>query len=98
MTQSEHRKALLLAKIDAQRTIFRLELRVARSGFRPLHALLSLLGVEGVLGSALSAAVDGGGGRALSLLRVVALVVASVMSLFGSHRERPAEPPGDPTA
>jgi len=90
MTDAEHRKSLLLARIDAQRTIFRLELRVARAGFRPLNALLSLVGLEGATGSLVSSLV-GEGGRALSLVRVVVLLVGSVLSLLGARREGKGE-------
>lgn len=46
MTELEHQKALLAAKIDAHRTILGLELHAARVAFDPLPATLSLLGVD----------------------------------------------------
>ena len=43
MTDADHRKALLLAKIEAHRTIFQLELRLARASFDPIGSMLSLI-------------------------------------------------------
>ena len=47
MKDADYRKALLLTRIDAHRTILRLEIRCARSSFNPWNAALGLLGGSG---------------------------------------------------
>jgi hypothetical protein len=49
MNDLEYRKELLLAKIDAHRQIFRLEVHTARSDFDPLAAALRFAGVDRAL-------------------------------------------------
>ncbi len=47
MKDADYRKALLLTRIDAHRTILRLEIRCARSSFSPWNVALGLLGGSG---------------------------------------------------
>jgi hypothetical protein len=49
MNECEYQKALLLAKIDAHRTVLGLEVRAARAAFDPLGIALSFLGVDRAL-------------------------------------------------
>ena len=46
MTGLDYQKALLIAKIDAHRTVLGLKVRAARAAFDPLGIALSLLGVD----------------------------------------------------
>ncbi len=46
MTEFEHQKELLKAKIDAHVTILGLEIRAAHATFDPVGTALSLLGVD----------------------------------------------------
>lgn len=61
MRDTEHRKALLCARIEAHRTVAGLELRLARASFDPLGSLLLLFGLDRTLaraaGSVLRAAL-----------------------------------------
>jgi hypothetical protein len=81
VTDADYRRALLLTKIEAQRALLGLELRLARASFHPLGALLSLLGFDGAVGGTVAASVrsvlgrsDGGLGTALVPLLVAALL------------------------
>ena len=49
MNERDYQKALLLAKIDAHRSVLGLEVRAARAAFDPLGITLSLLGVDRAL-------------------------------------------------
>jgi len=47
--ERDYQKALLMAKIDAHRTVVGLEVRAARAAFDPLGIALSFLGVDRAL-------------------------------------------------
>ena len=49
MKERDYQKALLMAKIDAHRTVVGLEARAARAAFDPLGIALSFLGVDRAL-------------------------------------------------
>jgi hypothetical protein len=81
VTQDDYERALLLTKIEAQRSILGLELRLARAGFDPVRTLFSFLGVDrAVAGSvawslrSLLGGPDGLGGGALIPVLVAALL------------------------
>jgi hypothetical protein len=105
VSEADYRRALLLAKIEAQRSLLGLELRLARATVHPLGALLSLLGFDATLGGNVAASVrsllgrsDGGLGTAL-----VPLLVAALLPLVDRLRrpdaaagDRPATGPAEP--
>jgi len=81
VTQAEYERALLLTKIEAQRSVLRLEWRLARASFDPMRAVFSLFGLDhAVAGSvawslrSLLGRSDGFGGGALVPLLVAALL------------------------
>ena len=97
MNDAEYRKALLLTKIEAHRTILRLETRLARASFDPWGAVLSLLGVDGAVAGAVASSL-----RSLLVGRpdglhaggaLVPLLVAALMPLVQGLRseEKPKE-------
>ena len=49
MKERDYQKALLVAKIDAHRSILGLEVRAARTAFDPLGIALSFLGLDRAL-------------------------------------------------
>ncbi len=49
MNERDYQKALLVAKIDAHRSVLGLEVRAARASFDPLGIALSFLGVDRAL-------------------------------------------------
>jgi hypothetical protein len=49
VNETDFRKQLLLARIDAHRSIFRLELRSASQSFDPLSKVLGWVGVDRAL-------------------------------------------------
>jgi len=57
VTDAAHRKALLLARIEAHRTIADLEVRCARATFDPWGSVLSVLGVDGAATTAVASTV-----------------------------------------
>jgi hypothetical protein len=104
VTQDEYERALLLTKIEAQRSVLGLEIRLARAGFDPMRTALSLLGVDRAaagsvawsLRSLFGGGPDGlGGGGAL-----VPVLVAALLPLVERFRTNPDEvsapaaPPG----
>lgn len=97
MTAAEYRKALLLAKIEAHRSVLRLELRCARATLDPLSEVLTLVGVDrGLAGTAVAAFRSLGGGAPARLhggAAIVPLVVAALLPLVGGLRaeEKPDE-------
>ena len=95
MSEADYRRALLLTRIEAQRSLLGLELRLARATIHPLGALLSLLGFDGALGGNVAAVLgraDGGLGA------LVPLLVAALLPLVDRLR-RPDPAGGDrPTA
>lgn len=103
MNEAQYRKALLLTRIDAHRSILRLELRLARSTVDPWGTLLSLLGVDGALtgaiASSLRSILGGRPGDPESASAIVPLLVAALLPLVETLRpqEKPtAEPPAKP--
>ena len=81
MTQAEYERALLLTKIEAQRFVLGLELRLARASFDPMGAVFSLLGVDRAAAGSLVASLgsllglrEGLGGGAIVPLLVGALL------------------------
>lgn len=95
MTDADYRRALLLAKIDAQRTILGLELRLARGSIHPLGALLALVGLDGGVAGTVATSVrsifgrrDGDLGTAL-----VPLLVAALLPLLDRLRRADAPAP-----
>jgi hypothetical protein len=49
VNERDYQKALLVAKIDAHRSVLGLEVRAARASFDPLGIALSFLGVDRAL-------------------------------------------------
>jgi hypothetical protein len=99
VTDAEYRRELLLTRIEAHRTVLRLELRCARATLHPLDAVLSLLGVDaGVAGTVAASlrAVLGGPADVSSVGTVVPLVVAALLPLVDGLRSR--EPAAAPSA
>jgi hypothetical protein len=96
VTDADFRRALLLTKIDAQRSLLTLELRIARATVHPLGAVLALLGFDGEVGGTVAASIrsllgrpDTGLGTAL-----VPLLVAALLPLVDRLR-RPEPPAGE---
>jgi len=81
VTQAEYERALLLTKIEAQRSILSLEWRLARAGFDPMRAVFSLLGLDHAVAGSVAWSLrslierpDGFGGGALVPVLVAALL------------------------
>ncbi len=97
MTDLEYRRALLLARIEAHRTLFELEVRYARATVHPLRSMLSMVGLDGALAGAVGAAIGAlGGGRhdgGLPVRALVPMAVAALLPLVASLRRdgKPAE-------
>jgi hypothetical protein len=92
VTDADYRRALLLAKIEAQRTILGLELRLARRSFHPLDALLSLAGYRGGVAGTVAASVQSIlARRDAGLGALVPLLVAALLPL--ADRLRRADSP-----
>jgi hypothetical protein len=97
VTDADYRRALLLTKIEAQRSLLGLELRLARASIHPLAAMLSLLGFDGAVAATVAASVrsvlgrhDRGLGTSL-----VPLLVAALLPLVDRLRRAPPPPPAD---
>ena len=93
MTRDEYERALLLTKIEAQRSVLGLELRLARAGFDPMRTAFSVLGVDRAVAStvarslrALLGGSDGLGGGAL-----IPVLVAALLPLVERFRNGPDE-------
>ena len=88
MTRTEHERALLLAKIDAQRTILGLEVRLARATFDPVRAVLSLFGATHVVAGTVASSLRSLLGRdeGLGAGALVPLLVAALLPLVGRLR------------
>ena len=81
MTRDEYERALLLTKIEAQRSVLGLELRLARAAFDPIQTVLSLLGIDPTMAGSVAWSVgsllgrpDGSGATPLLPLLVAALL------------------------
>jgi hypothetical protein len=101
VSDAEYRKTLLLTRIEAHRTILRLELRLARATFDPVGALLSLVGVDaavaGAVGSSLRSVLGGRSDGAHVGGALVPLVVAALLPLVSGWRsEGEPAPEGAP--
>jgi hypothetical protein len=57
VTDADYRRALLLTRIEAQRSLLGLELRLARASVHPLGAILSLLGFDGAVAGTVATSV-----------------------------------------
>jgi hypothetical protein len=90
VTATEYRKALLLARIEAHRSVVRLELRCARATLDPVSELLALVGVDrGLVGAAVGALRGLAGGTPEHLhggAAIVPLVVAALLPLVSGLR------------
>ena len=97
MTERDYQRALLLARIDAQRTILGLELRLARANFHPVATLLSLLGFDtGVAGTVVGSLRSVLGRRDTGLgPALVPLLVAALLPLVDRLRSSGTPPPDD---
>ncbi len=100
MTDTEYRRALLVTKIEAQRSLLGLELRLARASFDPLGAAFSLLGADRAVAGSVAWSLrsvlgrpDGVGGGAAML---VPIVVAALLPLLDHLRGRDEPPAGTP--
>jgi hypothetical protein len=87
---AEYRKALLLARIEAHRSVVRLELRCARASLDPVSEILTLLGVDrGLVGAAVGALRGLAGGTPERLhggAAIVPLIVAALLPLVSGLR------------
>ena len=100
MTDVEYEKALLLAKIEAQRSIFVLETRLARATVDPWHAMLSFVGVDGSVAGAVATSVRtalAGRHEGVGLGAVVSLLVAALLPLVEGLRAREEHATDDPS-
>jgi hypothetical protein len=88
VTRAQYERALLLTKIDAQRTILGLELRLARATFDPLRVVFSLLGTTHVVAGTVASSVRSLLGRdeGLGAGVLVPLLVAALLPLLGRRR------------
>lgn len=97
MTEADYQRALLLARIEAQRTILGLEVRLARGSFHPLGALLAMLGVDGGIAGTVAGSVRSLLGQPSAGLgtALVPLLVAALLPLVDWLRSpHPAAPDG----
>jgi hypothetical protein len=89
VTGTEYRKALLLAKIEAHRSVFHLELRCARATVDPVNEVLTLLGIDqGLAGTAVAAFRSLHGGKPDGLSAggsIVPLLVAALLPLVSGR-------------
>jgi hypothetical protein len=100
MTEVDHRKALLLAKIDAHRAVLGLELRCARATMNPLDGLLGHFGIDhaltGVFTAGMRLVSADGADSSRAWTDLVPLVVAAVLRLLARRAE--SEPDGEAAA
>ncbi len=93
MTDAEYRRELLLTKIDAHRSIFRLELRTARRGFDPMGTALGWVGIDRAMIDAVASVARAilAGATAAELkpaAPAIALVVAALVAFFSFRHVR----------
>ena len=96
MTQDEYERALLLTKIEAQRSVLGLELRLARAGFDPMRTVFSFLGVDRAVAGSLRSLLgrsDSLGGGALLPVLVAALLPLLERFRNGQEDVRAEAPP-----
>ena len=96
MTQDEYERALLLTKIEAQRSVLGLELRLARAGFDPMRTVFSFLGVDRAVAGSLRSPLgrsDSLGGGALLPVLVAALLPLLERFRNGQEDVRAEAPP-----
>jgi hypothetical protein len=81
VNQEEYERALLLTKIEAQRNVLGLELRLARAGFDPMQTVFSLLGIDQTMAGSVAWSIgsllgrpDGSGAAPLLPILVAALL------------------------
>ena len=98
MTDTEYRKELLLAKIDAHRQIFRLEVHSARVSFDPVAIALRWVGLDPTtVGAVLPAArslLRTGLPRDLMRPELLLAVVAAVVAAGFGRRPKKSPPAG----
>ena len=96
MTRDEYERALLLTKIEAQRSVLGLELRLARAGFDPMRTVFSFLGVDRAVAGSLRSLLgrsDGLAGGALLPVLVAALLPLVERFRNGQEDVRAEAPP-----
>jgi hypothetical protein len=94
VTGADYQRAILLARIEAQRTILGLEVRLARRSFHPLGALLGLVGFDrGVAGTVAASVQSILARRDAGLAALVPLLVAALLPLADRLRRADAPAP-----
>lgn len=88
MTRDEYEHALLLTKIEAQRSVLGLELRLARAGFDPMRTVFSVLGVDRAIASTVARSLRALLGRSdgLSGGALIPVLVAALLPLVERFR------------
>jgi hypothetical protein len=82
VTELEQRRDVLLAKIDAHRTVLDLEVRCARASMISMTSLLGVFGLEGAVTGAMVSGV-----RTHDLTAALPLLVAAVLRVLAARRE-----------
>jgi hypothetical protein len=88
VTEADYRRALLLTRIEAQRTVLGLESRLARHSFHPLGALLGFLGLDRKLAGAVAGSVRTLVGRQRPATLVSLAVAAGLLLIERLRRPR----------
>ena len=88
MTELEHRREVLLARIDAHRTVLDLEVRCARASMSSMTRLLGAFGLDGAVTGAMVSSV-----RTHDLTAALPLLVAAVLRVLAARRDDEPEPP-----
>ena len=88
MTELEHRRALILARIDAHRALLDLEVRCARASMSSMTSLLGVFGLDGAVAGAMVS-----GMRTHDLTAALPLLVATVLRVLAARRESEADEP-----
>jgi hypothetical protein len=88
VTELEHRREVLLARIDAHRALLDLEVRCARASMSSMTSLLGVFGLDGAVAGAMVS-----GMRTHDLTAALPLLVAAVLRVLASTRGDEPEPP-----
>lgn len=88
MTELEQRREVLLARIDAHRTVLDLEVRCARASVSAMTRLLGAFGLDGAVTGAMVSGV-----RTHDLTAALPLLVAAVLRVLNARRESEADEP-----
>jgi hypothetical protein len=102
MTELEQRREVLLARIEAHRTMLDLEVRCARASVSVTNRVLGAFGLDGaVAGAMVSGLRLASGGQADSLHDLAAalpLLVAAVLRILAGRRDDEPPPADQPAS